>query len=102
VPAPIKDEIDSWGLPLEIVDALFDRIQTDLEYGHEHICFRLSAPTPTFVYRLSLPDPAVPFEEHSFSFYLCYGPREDALYVMQSDYHGLNGEDTNTFADSPF
>lgn len=86
VPEPVRDEIASWGLPADTADELYARLQSDLEYGHEHTCFRLSAPTPTYVFKLSLEDPLLKGITHDVTFYLTYGPKDYALYVMSCQY----------------
>jgi len=49
-------------------------------------------PAPTYVYEMKLPDPAVPGVVHRFTFWLTYGPRDDALYVMQADHEEIEPE----------
>jgi hypothetical protein len=105
VPEPIRDEIDSWGLAFEVVDEFYRRLQADLEYGHEHTCLRLAAPTPTFIYKVDIADPTGPWVTHWFTVYLTYGGREDGLYVMQCDHEakeGVDGEGDGPGTDFPF
>jgi hypothetical protein len=82
VPEPILDEIASWGLPPEVEETLFARLEADLEYGHETTCFRLAAPSPTYAYQLDLPHPDLAGVHFLFLFHLTYGPADDTLYVQ--------------------
>jgi hypothetical protein len=83
IPEPIRNEIASWGLPIEAETELYKRLQADLEIGHEVTCYRVAAPSPTYVYSLELDDPSFPILKHHFTFWLTYGPKDDCLYVHQ-------------------
>jgi hypothetical protein len=99
VPTEILEQVASWDLAVGVEDEMLDRLKSDLEYGHEQTCFRLAAPSPTFVYQLALPDPAVAGLTHLFTFHLTYGEQEDTLYVRYiqheqgEDYSSDQGED---------
>jgi len=86
VPEPIQDEISSWGLPSDVEEELYKRLQADLEYGHEFTCPQVPAPSPTYIHKLPLEDPTILGITHVFTFYLTYGPQDDALYVMNCIY----------------
>ena len=85
VPDPIRDEIASWLLPADLEELLYSRLQEDLEYGHEHTCQRIAAPSPTFVHYFELEELFSPVR-HCFTFWLTYGPQDDCLYVHQTHY----------------
>jgi hypothetical protein len=85
-PDEISQQIQALEAPPEIKAETIQRVIADLEYGHETTCFRLAAPSPTFVFNLDLPDPVVPGVEHWFVFYLTYGSEEDTLEVQQFSY----------------
>jgi hypothetical protein len=92
VPEPIRDEIAGWDLPPGLEEEMYRSLADSLEYGHEHICWQLPAPSPTYMYEMKLPDPAVPAVIHKFTFWLTYGPQEDSLYVMQADHEAIEPE----------
>jgi hypothetical protein len=81
IPAAIKALISSWGLMPSLEQEVYRRLRQDLAYGHETTCFRLAAPSPTYVFNLRLEDPAIPVFIHWFTFHLTYGKREATLYV---------------------
>jgi hypothetical protein len=82
VPEPIRDEIRSWGLSIEAEDKLYEVLENELRTGHEEKCSRLAAPAPTYLFDLEFQDPCILGITHSCTFWLTYGPRDDALYVM--------------------
>jgi hypothetical protein len=71
---------------------MLDRLTKDLEYGHEQTCLRLSAPSPTFLYLLDLPDPVISGVNHIFSFHLTYGEQDDTLYVRYAQHQQAEAE----------
>ena len=84
VPPAIEIEIASWQLPDELLSEMYRRLGEDLAYGHEDTCFRLPAPSPTYVYQFQLRDPILSQVIYTFTFHLTYGPQEYALYVLHS------------------
>ena len=82
VPDSIAAEIRGWGLSARAEDLVYQNLEEGLAYGHETTCTRLAAPSPTFGFEFSFDDPDEFGVIHAFLFYLTYGPRDDALYVM--------------------
>ncbi len=86
MPDPIGDQIASWNLPFEVEEQLYTRLHDDLAVGHEATCWRVPAPSPTYVYCLDLEDSPFPVVSHHFTFWLTYGPEDYCLYVYQCDH----------------
>jgi hypothetical protein len=86
VPQWIREEIAELALPAGLEATLYEELQARLELGHETTCFRLPAPTPTFVFVLELPAPVVPGAGHWFTFHLTEGEKPDTLVVQQAFY----------------
>jgi hypothetical protein len=76
VPEPIQDEITAWALSPEVEEELYERLQEELEEGHQEKCLRLAAPSPTFIYVIDVDDPDNLGLVHRFTFYLTYGERD--------------------------
>ena len=83
VPDTIRGEIDVWGLSNQLKQEVYRRLEQDLEYGHEVTCFRLPAPSPTFVYQLNLADDRLNGVVHWMIFHLTYGHEDQTIYVSQ-------------------
>jgi hypothetical protein len=84
VPDPIRDEIRlALSLSDDAEDNLYELLENALAYGHEETCFRLAAPSPTYVYKLSFFHPCLNDGRVLLTFWLTYGARDDGLYVMQ-------------------
>lgn len=93
VPEPIQDEINRWALPIDVEEELYRRLQADLEYGHEFTCPQVPAPSPTYIFKLTLQDPSLLGVSHGFTFYLTYGPLDDALYVRDCSHESRESWD---------
>jgi len=83
VPDSIRQQITNLHLHPDLEEELYRRLAEDLEYGHETTCFRLAAPSPTYIYNVQLRDPVLRGITHWFVFHLTYGERDDTLYVRQ-------------------
>jgi hypothetical protein len=91
VPDQIRDQIkQELNLSDEAEDTLYRDLGGALAYGHETTCFRLAAPSPTYVYKLDFSDDGA---DYWLTFWLTYGPRDDALYVMQWDVEDAHKND---------
>lgn len=93
VPDWIRNDIqETLHLSVDGEARLYELLETGLAYGHEKTCFRLAAPTPTYIYKVELSDQGT---DYLFTFWLTYGPRDDALYVMQWATETPNWDDWN-------
>ena len=81
VPDPMRDEIGSWGLSPEAEDELYARLEPGLTSEELDECWRLAAPSPTFVLDVDFQDPVVLGVTHSCTFYLTFGEKDDTLYI---------------------
>jgi|GEM_PF-5175337 len=84
-------------MSIEAEDLLYELLETNLADEHETKCSRLAAPSPTFVYDLDFQDPLILGITHRCTFWLTYGPRDDALYVHQCTHEQLECWDLPDF-----
>jgi len=88
----MAEKIQGWGLSDSAEGLVYQNLAEGLAYGHETTCLRLSAPSPTFCFDFSFDDPDNFGVIHAFRFYLTYGVRDDALYVMDCWHHEAEDE----------